>query len=215
MSVSNIFYGEDLDDYFRELAREYRRRMGRSVKAELVLVGGASILINYGFRDTTTDIDAIISAPSVMKEAIRAVGDRFDLPEGWLNSDFRKTDSFTAKLIQFSSFYKTFMHVLDVRTVKDEHLIAMKLVAGRQYKRDLSDIVGVITECRRAGRPLSYEDIDKAMIDLYGGWSRVDEAERLLLDKALTAPDYDALRERVMDMENKAFEELKATWKEK
>ena len=38
--------------------------------AEIILVGGAAILVNYGFRAMTTDIDAIIHAASSMKNAI-------------------------------------------------------------------------------------------------------------------------------------------------
>lgn len=44
----------------KELAKEYRKLAGKSVPAEIVLVGGASILTNYGFRNMTTDMDAII-----------------------------------------------------------------------------------------------------------------------------------------------------------
>lgn len=54
--------------------------------AEIILVGGAAILANYGFRDTTTDVDAIIRASSLMKDAINHISDRFGLPNGWLNS---------------------------------------------------------------------------------------------------------------------------------
>ena len=33
---------------------------------EIILIGGASILANYGFRDMTYDMDAVILASSVM-----------------------------------------------------------------------------------------------------------------------------------------------------
>lgn len=46
--------------YLKELAKEYKKR-NKNVPAELILVGGASVLINYGFREMTTDIDAITS----------------------------------------------------------------------------------------------------------------------------------------------------------
>jgi hypothetical protein len=35
-----------------------------------------------------------------------------------------------------------------VRTVTGEYLIAMKLMSGRQYKNDISDIVGILREQR-------------------------------------------------------------------
>ena len=74
---SNSFTKENLDTYLKELAKEFRRLNGKSMPAEIVLVGGAAILTNYGFRDMTTDIDAVIHAASSMKDAINMVGDKF------------------------------------------------------------------------------------------------------------------------------------------
>lgn len=85
MSSEN-FTKENLDTYLKELAKEFRKQNGKSAPAELILVGGAAILTNYGFRDMTTDIDAVIHAASSMKDAINRVGDRFHLPNGWLKA---------------------------------------------------------------------------------------------------------------------------------
>lgn len=65
-----------------------------------------------------------------MKQAVNNVGDRLDLPNGWLNTDFMKTKSYSSKLREHSVYYKTFSNVLTVRTVTAEYLIAMKLMAG-------------------------------------------------------------------------------------
>ena len=54
----------------KELAREYRKRNGKNAPAEIILIGGAAVIINYGFREMTYDADAIINASSYMKEAI-------------------------------------------------------------------------------------------------------------------------------------------------
>ena len=99
--MSSDFNKSGMDNYLKELAKEYRRMVGKNMPAEIVLVGGAAILANYGFRESTQDIDAIITAASAMKDAITVVGDRYDLPSGWLNSDFIKTDSYSPKLIEF------------------------------------------------------------------------------------------------------------------
>ena len=37
--------------------------------AEIILIGGASILINYGFREMTYDMDAIIKSSGAMRDA--------------------------------------------------------------------------------------------------------------------------------------------------
>ena len=89
MSVEKGFTKENLDYYLKELAKEFRKRNGKNTPAEIVLVGGAAILANYGFREMTYDIDAVITASSAMKEAVNTVGDRLGLPNGWLNQALR------------------------------------------------------------------------------------------------------------------------------
>ena len=113
------FHKENLDLYLRELAKAFRKLNGKAMPAEIILIGGASVLINYGFRDTTYDMDAIIIASSAMKQAINQVGDKYELPNGWLNTDFMKTRSYSPKLVEHSVYYKTFSNLLEVRTVTE------------------------------------------------------------------------------------------------
>lgn len=185
MSVEIGFTKENLDYYLKELAKEFRKRNGRNTPAEIILVGGAAILANYGFREMTYDIDAVITASSTMKEAVNVVGDRFDLPNGWLNSDFMNTDSYSPKLSQYSKYYRTYSNVLNIRTINAEYLVAMKLMSGRRYKKDLSDIVGILIEQERRGAFLSYKKIDCAVRNLYGGWENISEYAIQLLKAAL------------------------------
>ena len=102
------FTKENIDTYLKEVAKEYRKQIGKNMPAEMILIGGASVLVNYGFRDMTTDIDAVIQAASVMKDVINRVGDRYDLPNGWLNQDFVRTESYSPSLSHFSEYYKTY-----------------------------------------------------------------------------------------------------------
>ena len=154
MSESKIQFSKDnIDGYLKALGKEYRKRAGKGMKAELILVGGAAILVNYGFRDTTTDVDALIQAASSMKDAINHVGDTFGLPNGWLNEDFAQTVSFSPKLVEYSTHYRTYANVLEVRTIAAEYLIAMKLRSGRQYKNDLSDVLGILAEHEKRNQP--------------------------------------------------------------
>ena len=78
----------------------------------------------------------IINAASSMKDAINNVGDRFSLPNGWMNDEFMKTDSYTPRIVQYSKYYHTYSNVITFRTVTGEHLVAMKLRSGREYKYD-------------------------------------------------------------------------------
>ena len=100
--LSNNFTKENLDTYLKELAKEFKKLNGKNMPAEIVLVGGAAILTKYRFREMTTDIDAIIRGASSIKDAINHVGDKFDLPNGWINADFMYTSSYSPKLDEFS-----------------------------------------------------------------------------------------------------------------
>lgn len=179
----NVFTKDNLDTYLKELAKEFRKVNGKSIPAEIILIGGAAILINYGFRDMTTDVDAIIHAASSMKEAINRVGDKYELPNGWLNSDFMRTGSYSSRLDEFSVHYKTFSNILNVRTISSEYLIAMKLRSGRKYKNDLSDIIGILAEHKKRNEPIMIDDINVAVNNLYGGWEDFPaDSKKFILD---------------------------------
>lgn len=192
MSIDVPFTKENLEGYLKELAKEYKKR-GLGMPAEMILVGGASVLINYQFRAASYDIDASYESPAIMKESINAVGDKFGLPNGWVNDEFKNTASYTPKIVQYSEYYRTFSNVLQIRTVRAEYLVAMKLVSGRQYKKDLSDIAGIIYEQQISGKPLTYEMIDKAVCNLYGNWDNIEKYARDLLDKILACDDLQSL----------------------
>lgn len=89
MSEVKPFTTDELFDNLKALAKRFRKLNGKQTPAELYLVGGASIMLNYSFRDMTYDIDAIIRASSAMKDAIRDVSNEKNLPIDWLNTDFK------------------------------------------------------------------------------------------------------------------------------
>ena len=205
---SKTFNKSNLDRYLNELSKAYKKLGGKNMPAEIILIGGAAIIENYGFRDMTTDIDAVICAASVMNEAIVKVGDKFELPTGWLNNDFMKTTSYSRKLADYSVFYKTFNQVLDVRTINSEYLIAMKLRSGRQYKNDISDIIGILAEHEKRGDSITYEKIDKAVVNLYGSWNEISADSVKFIKDALTDGDYEQIYIQIRKSEQDAKETL-------
>lgn len=202
------FTRKTIDEYLREVAKAYRKQIGKRMPAEMVLVGGAAILINYGFREMTTDIDALIQAASCMKDAINDVGDRFGLSNGWLNVDFMNTDSYTPKLMEYSQYYKTYANVLTIRTVSAEYLIAMKLRSGRRYKNDLSDVLGILTSHKEDGAPITMDRIKKAVSDLYGNWTALPEASQRFIQQVMEGERYEKLYEETRKNELAAKEFL-------
>ena len=205
---SNSFTKDNLENYLKELAKEYRKLVGKDIPAEIVLVGGAAILTNYGFRDMTTDVDAIIHAASSMKDAINKVGDKFDLPNKWLNTDFMRTGSYSPRLDEVSVYYRKFYNVLTVRVVTDEYLVAMKLRSGRKYKNDLSDIIGVLADHERNNKPITMEMIDKAVEKLYGGWNDFPEDSKPFIETAIKNGNFEEIYASVKGEEKESKEIL-------
>ena len=160
------FNKDELDNIFADIAKELKKKLkGKNFSYELIVVGGASILLNYSFRMSTIDIDCLDVNDALMNEVVNKVGDKYDLPNGWINTDFTRTNSYTPKLVQHSCFYKSYSNgTLVVRTIKDEYLVAMKMVAARKYKHDYSDVFGIIKE----NKSVSFDKIETAIKELYG-----------------------------------------------
>lgn len=199
------FTKENLDQYLKELAKEFRKLNGKQTPAEIILIGGASVLVNYGFREKTYDIDAIIQASSAMQDAIANVGERLHLERGWINTDFMKTTSYTPNLVQYSRYYKTFSNILQIRTISAEYLVAMKLMSYREYKNDKSDIVGVLLEQKKLGKEVTLESIKRAVIELYGKISVLSDEAIKFLDNVFDASDLETLynETRLNEIKNK------------
>lgn len=191
-SSNNIEFTKDnIDLYLKELSKEYRKRSGKDMRAEIILVGGASVLINYGFRQMTTDVDAMYEAASSMKDAIGFVANKYDLPSDWLNTNFIKTESYTNKLRSFAKKYKTYSNIVDFYTVDAEYLVAMKLRSGREYKNDLSDIIGILAEHHKHNNEISLHNIKNAARDLYGSWEKIPENSRQFIENAYKKGEFE------------------------
>lgn len=214
MSAETPITKENLNTYLKEVAKQFRKLNGKAMPAEITLIGGASILVNYGFRDSTYDVDALILASSAMKDAINYVTDTLGLPNGWLNEDFKNTRSYTPQLVNYSKYYRTFSNVLTVRTITGEYLVAMKLMAYREYKHDISDIVGILREQQNSGDPLTFERIDKAVTDLYDSWENMPENAQSMIQSILANKDMDALYDAYAN-EEAAAKDVLVTFEDK
>lgn len=195
------FTKENLDQYLKELAKEFRKRNGKSMPAEIVLIGGASVLINYGFREMTYDMDAIINAASSMKDAINYVGDKFQLPNGWMNDEFMRTESYTPRIVRYSKYYRTYAKVITFRTVTGEYLVAMKLRSGREYKYDRADVIGILWEQENKGDPLTLERVKQAVIDLYDSYDVLSDEIQQFIEQAIQDGRYEETYARVRQAE--------------
>jgi len=92
MLYSAIESKEQLERIFLAFAKEYRRLAKKNaIPLEITVIGGASVLLNYTFREATYDVDVIMLNDPVLKEAINNVGLQFNLEPKWLNTDFERS----------------------------------------------------------------------------------------------------------------------------
>ena len=196
-----------LDNYFNELAKIYKKKSHGYI-FEFILVGEASILVNYNFRDVTNDIDAYYLPSADIKDAIKIVSEKFGIDSKWINNDFQKTKSYSNKLSEFSTFYKSYKEIINVRTIKDEYLIAMKLMSGRIYKNDISDIIGIIISNKNNGKDVTYDMIDKSIKNLYGSWDGVDKDIIKILDDILSTNNLEELYNKTISEEQNSRQSL-------
>lgn len=189
----NLITKENIDTYLKEFSRIFKKLNGDKMHAEIIIVGGASILINYGFRKSTADIDAVIYSSSVLKEASNIISEKYNISSDWLNADFKKTNSYSSKLREHSIPYKTFSNIVHIRTIKSEYLIAMKLMAGRRYKHDLSDIIGIFKEHKNKNEPIEVNKVKEAFKILYGNTDKMPQESKELLRKIEETDDLNQL----------------------
>ena len=158
---------ENAFDIIKQFAKEYRKELGK-VPGEIIIVGGGSIMLNYKFRDATQDFDVILKTVSGVEDVIKKFADQNGLPRDWMNSDFVKTVSYSNVLSEVSKHYCTLNNgTLEIRTVSGVYLIAMKLRSHRDYRNDISDVIGVLMEEMESGNAISFDDIQNAYMRLY------------------------------------------------
>ncbi|GAA2527934.1 DUF6036 family nucleotidyltransferase [Winogradskya humida] len=121
-----------IEDAFRRLGD---RLVRRGVVADLYIFGGAAMSLVYDSRRATRDIDAVFQPHGVVIEEARAVADELGLPQWWLNE---QASVYIAPGGD-SAASRVFDHPgLRVSAASPEHLLAMKVLAGR--RRDADDV---------------------------------------------------------------------------
>ena len=143
-------------------------------------------MLNYKFREATQDFDVILRTVSGISDVITRFADENELPRDWMNRDFIKTTSYSAKLTEVSKHFCSLNNnTLEIRTVSGKYLIAMKIRAHREYRNDISDVAGILIEEREKGNNISFPDVNDAYVFLYEEAidSNVEKVVRELFDK--------------------------------
>jgi hypothetical protein len=116
-------------------------------RIDLIVVGGAAMVLLFGARDSTKDVDAFQPDPqatSRVAEAASEVAMALDLPSDWLNDAAK---GYVHGLSPGPVLLDT--PTLLVRTLSPMQLLAMKLSAWRD-DLDIEDARRLLQECRGA-----------------------------------------------------------------
>ena len=123
-------------------------RLGRlavesGIQIELVLIGGALMVLRFQSRESTRDVDVAILAPAEVRkvrELARIVATENDWPQDWLN------DGAKGYLVGVSSGPTVFSAPgIEVRSPSIGQLLAMKLCAWRDDV-DVADASRLLAE---------------------------------------------------------------------
>jgi len=129
---------QDIEKYLRMLGEELQKRQ---VTGEILLAGGAVMLLKIQNREVTKDIDAYFppEQADVIREAAKVVADREGLAYDWINDaveGFFYTQPPTEEWAEYPGL-RVYFPSLD-------YLFAMKVVAGRP--QDIEDMKALANE---------------------------------------------------------------------
>ncbi len=169
---------EDIMNALRELSEEMKADQRH---AEIIVVGGAALVLLFEARETTKDVDAFFVQPaaSEIRAAAERVAGRLGLPADWLNDDAK---GFLVGITTGSILYEA--PSLLVRAASIEQLLAMKLGAWRDAidREDarllLSKITGSAEDVWARVEPLvTPPQVDKAWYAFQDLWEATHGTE--------------------------------------
>lgn len=127
---------EDIQRYLKMLADEL---LIRNVTGEIVLAGGAVMLLVIRNRQTTKDVDAYFATNAQeIREAARLIAQRENLPPDWLNDGMKRFFYTTPPTTLWMDYPGLRVYHADI-----DYVLAMKAVAGRP--EDVGDIKALAT----------------------------------------------------------------------
>jgi hypothetical protein len=118
------FNREKMTEYL-SLLNDELREIG--VTGEICIVGGAAMILAFGSRESTRDIDALLIAPSEIRLAAAKVAEQNGLPPNWLNDGAK---GFASELPIEANELLHYSH-LRVIAPPAQYILAMKCVAAR------------------------------------------------------------------------------------
>ncbi|MDO8753696.1 MAG: DUF6036 family nucleotidyltransferase [Anaerolineales bacterium] len=140
----------DLSRFIREIDAEL------SAPCEIILVGGAAMILHFGAMRATRDVDALLLRGDIgkLRQAVKRVAFQNNLPEDWLNDAVKGfADILPPDFQNRLTFLDMSTRYLRVYALGEVDQVAMKIVALRE--QDLEDLELLLPRL---------EDDDKAIL---------------------------------------------------
>ena len=118
------------------LARVNEKLRGRGKHGEIIIAGGATLVLVFNARTATKDIDALFKPSPEIREIINEIACENDLDSDWLNDGVK--GFFTEKMR--ADLYKEYSN-LSIYTVDAESMLALKLTSARTDSTDMKDSI--------------------------------------------------------------------------
>ena len=151
-----VFNKDNILIILKELAKRMRKTF-RDVDINIYVVDGASLTLLCDFRESTFDIDVAKNCNMYFRDIALTMEEEFDLNHNWINNDFMFSKSFSPKLVNYIERTYTFSNYIHYHFVKPACIAAMKCLALRFTRNDLSDIVNVVL----------YEDTLDSIVEIF------------------------------------------------
>jgi hypothetical protein len=162
---------EEIEQYLREVNDELALQ---DVTGEICLYGGAVMCLVYKARPATKDVDAIFEPVKYIRNAIRRISERHNLPIDWIN--------FAVKMFVVEHEREIFLDLpnLKVYVPLPEYLLAMKILASRADSFDLDDIKFLVDK-------LKLQTVEEAIgiVENYYPNKNIKPESRFLLEELL------------------------------
>lgn len=153
---------KDVEKYLGMVGEELQRH---NQVGEIVLLGGAAMLISVGNRNITDDVDVFLLDNAVLNAAL-IVAKQQRLPQDWLNNhaylkvrDLKEPDSYQL----WKSFSGLVVHIPCL-----DYVLAAKLYAARE--KDKQDIVALASKLgisqQRQARKILYYYVDESLVSI-------------------------------------------------
>jgi hypothetical protein len=143
---------EQIEFYLEKMSEVLERR---EVKGEIVLYGGAVMVLALNARPSTKDVDAIFKPKDLIYQAARVVTDLYGAPESWLNDAVKG-------FVSLRERHDLYIDLPNLRvfTAAPEYLLAMKCISLR-IGRGSSDVEDVRFLIRHLGLSSAKDVLDR------------------------------------------------------